>query len=223
MSYNTIKLNKNWEITFPDIINGGGVVQRDFFVKKAQSTGKKYKRGFEWCAGMGIIGYDLLAKDYCEHIVFNDKFPLAIENCLQNSRNNNIDNLVTGYIGNSISVIPKSEKWDLVVANPPHAAGREGWEKIVRESFADSNEEPWTHEVFDNWARLIIDEDWEAHIDFFKNLKDYLLPDADIFISENGKYDFLEKLFCEDFNIISMDSFPVLGPNAWMYHLKAKI
>lgn len=222
MNFDIVKLRKDWEIKFPIILEGGGVEQRVFFAKKVQATGKNYKRAFEWCAGMGIIGYDLLSKGYCDHIVFNDKFPLAIDTCLENAKNNNITTLVTGYIGDSISTIPKSEKWDLVVANPPHTASREGWERAARESFAANNAEPWEPELFDNWARLIVDEDWKSHVDFFKHLKDYLLPDADVFICENGKFDFLEKLFQEDFNIILTAAFPILGHNALMYHLKAK-
>lgn len=222
MNYNCVFLDNGWDIEFPMILDGGGVKQRILFAEKIKTMGKKYKRAFEWCSGMGIIGYDLLSRNLCDHIVFNDKFPLAIENCLKTAKNNNISDMVTCYLGDSISSIPKSEKWDLVVANPPHVESRKEWEKHVRLSFAENNQEPWDDELFENWFRLVIDESWNTHVNFFSNLKNHLLPDADVFICENNRYKFLEDLFQQDFNIVKSEPFHVLGKFGLLYHLKAK-
>lgn len=222
MNFENLILENKWKLKFPVILEGGGVVFRKFFLEKVKATGKTYNRAFEWCSGAGVIGYDILSHGYCNHIVFNDKFSLAIDTCLQNAEYNQITHLVTTYVGDSISTIPTTEKWDLVVANPPHSSSREHWETLAREMFANNNQEPWDEEMFENWARLIVDEDWNSHINFFDKIKRYLSDNADIFICENNRYMFLEQLFKKDFTIVCMDPFPELGPNAIMYHLKVK-
>lgn len=214
-------LKSNWIIRFPIELDGGGVNQRDAFVKKIAEQGRTYHHGLEWCAGMGLIGYDILAHEYCENMSFNDKFDLAVKNIMANSISNGLRNKVKAYHGDSISVIPEDKMFDLVVANPPHGNSRMHWEQLVANDHKDSSDQ-WSLEKTNNWARLIIDEDWVAHYDFFKHIKKYLVADADIFICENGKYSELENLFKIDFNIITIDPFPSLGNAGLLYHLKAK-
>lgn len=219
----TITLKNNWIIQFPVILDGGGVEQRKFFVNKIQSLQKTYKKGLEWCAGMGIIGYDIMAHDLCDHMSFNDFYEPAITNVNRNAAINKIKDRVSTYLGKSISVIPESEKFDLAISNPPHSNSLDSWKGMVIKSMKDRNEEIWSEDKFDNWARLIVDEQWESHYNFFKNIRKYLTDDADIFICENGSYEILENLFKQEFYIVSIEEFPPLGINGLLYHLKVKV
>jgi methylase of polypeptide subunit release factors len=215
-------LDNNIILRYPIILDGGGSVQRFQFVDKVKQQNKTYKSGLEWCAGMGLIGYNVFSQNLCETMSFNDLFEPAIQNILENATNNQVSDKINAYLGNSISVIPTDKKFDLVVSNPPHTDNSEGWREASMQNFIDSNREPWTPELYDNWERLIVDEEWKSHYDFFKHLKNYLLPDADIFISEYAKFDVLEELFQKDFDIMSIEDFPALGPHGLLYHLKAK-
>ena len=212
----------NITIQYPIILDGGGKVHRFQFVDKVKQQNKTYKSGLEWCAGMGLIGYDIFSQNLCETMSFNDLFEPAIENILENATSNKIGDKINAYLGNSISVIPSHMKFDLVLANPPHTDDSKEWRRVSMQYFIDLNREPWNPKLYDNWERLIVDEDWKSHLDFFKHLKNYLLPDADIFISENAKFDVLEELFQKDFDIISVEDFPTLGPHGLLYHLKEK-
>jgi len=218
----TVTLCNGWTVQFPVELDGGGVEQRVMFAKKLGLQKKKYINGLEWCAGMGIIGYDMMARGLCQNMAFIDKHLPAVNNLTYTSKFNDIRKRVDVYHSDSISIIPKDKKFDLVVSNPPHTHSRKIWEKLVRESFTRTKQEPWSSELFDNWARLIIDENWNTHIDFFKHITYYLAEDADMFICENGEYEFLENLFKQDFRIVSKDAFPQLGPDGLLYHLKVK-
>ena len=65
----------------------------------------------------------------------------------------------------------KLDQFDLVLANPPHTDDSKEWRKISMQDFIDSDREPWNPKLYDNWERLIVDEEWKSHYDFFKHLK----------------------------------------------------
>ena len=63
-----------------------------------------------------------------------------------------------------VGSLPYQEKFDLVVANPPH--------------YLECPGDP-------NYQRIAVDANWQAHREFFANIGGYLNPDAVILLQEN--------------------------------------
>lgn len=168
-------------ITITDLghLDCGGVVMYPDFINSIKQYGGKsvYNRGFEWCAGCGTIGFEILGQGISEHMVFSDYYDHAIHNCLTTAEYNNISKKVTGYISATIAGIPSTEKWDLVVGNPPHA-----WNMDETAASLQNSDVP-VH-MQDNIMRLLVDHNMETHKEFFANIRPRLSDDADIFIAE---------------------------------------
>lgn len=148
-------------------LDGGGSTQYIDFLKILFEQNKTYKKGLEWCSGMGAIGFSLLDTNLCDHMSFMDIYEPAKDWTLKNGEANHLSQKISAYCYDSVSKLPKDLKFDLVVANPPHC----------NENFTNPYGDPFL-------ARLIHDENWEAHSEFFNNIKKYLMPNADLFISE---------------------------------------
>ena len=130
-----------------------------------KSTGKKYKHCFEWCSGLGAIGYSLLDAGICETVTFMDIYKPSIDNVLLSAEKNNVSDKVKAYHLDKVGDLPKNLKFDLVVGNPPH-----------------SPENPQNFEG--EWHRKIIDPNWKIHTEFYANIGEYLEPNSDIILSE---------------------------------------
>ena len=57
-------------INYEPEMDGGGSTQYKDFLTYFKSTGKTYKNCFEWCSGLGAIGFSLLDAGICESITF---------------------------------------------------------------------------------------------------------------------------------------------------------
>ncbi len=146
----------------------GGGLMRDLLVERIRQHGRStYKRGYEWCAGSGPLGYALLDEKIVEHVTFSDLYQLGIDNCLTTAQRNNITDSVDAFLSSTIAGIPKIEPLDLVVSNPPHC-----WYKDKNMRTA-------------NQIRFLLDENMNAHREFFKNIKARLSENAELFIIEH--------------------------------------
>lgn len=164
-----VKYENGIVLNFPNHVDGGGFEIKHEMFDLIESTGKEhYTRAFEWCSGPGQYGFDLLDKKKADHVVFSDCYKIATETCTTNALENNISNKVTVYTTDKISTIPTTEKFDLVVANPPHT-----------DTAANLSSGPGLN----NTIRMIVDENYEAHKEFFANIRKYLTPDADVYIT----------------------------------------
>jgi UDPglucose 6-dehydrogenase len=160
-------------LEYPTHMDGGGFEIKDELYSLIERTGKEhYKRALEWCSGVGPLGYDLLDRNKVDTVAFVDKHSPSIKSCLANATANKIAEKVTAYVSDKIMQIPSEERFDLVVANPPHSGDRQAF----IESLEHLN-------CVDNTCRLIVDEGYEALQDFYENIKDYLNPNADIYIT----------------------------------------
>ena len=175
----SVRLNGGVHITYPRKLDGGGLNFKEDLLEVVRKTGKySYNRAFEWCAGFGVLGYELLGMGVCNSLVFSDMFKDAIDNCLETAKNNNLSKYVTAYHTDKIANIPDSEKWDLVVSNPPHCINLEEFRQAVgfNEYTNPKNEE--------NTIRICVDEEYKIHNEFFENIKKHLTQDADIYLIE---------------------------------------
>ena len=165
-------------VKYPRYLDGGGLQFRDDLIEVVKKTGKYvYNRGFEWCAGFGVLGYEMLGLGICNHIVFSDCFEPAINNCIETAKANNLSKYVTTYLTPKISDIPETEKWDLVISNPPHCPEY----TVYAQSMRDQN---IPEEAIASTARLVVDENWHIHKEFFENITKHLTPDSDVYLIE---------------------------------------
>ena len=77
-------------------------------------------RIFEFCSGPAYIGYSLLAHGFCKNLTLADINPEAIKCVRKTASYNNVEHLVNIYHSDIFESIPETEKFDLVVSNPPH-------------------------------------------------------------------------------------------------------
>jgi len=148
--------------------DGGGSVHYVDFLK-AIGNDKKYNKGLEWCAGSSAIAFSLIDNKVCDNFVLMDIYEPALKRAKHNAKLNNIDEKIQYYVCDKISLLPSYEKFDLVVANPPHCP-EDHW-------IPDSPDQSSSY-------RITIDLDWHLHKEFYQNIVQYLHPNADIYISQ---------------------------------------
>ena len=160
-------------LQYPTHMDGGGYELKDELYSLIERTGKEhYGRALEWCSGVGPLGYDLLDKKLVDTVAFVDSHGPSIKACLANATANHVSDKVSAYVSDKIMQIPSHERFDIVVANPPHSGDRQ--------SFIESLEHL---NCVDNTCRIIVDDGYEALQDFYSNIKDYCNPGADIYIT----------------------------------------
>jgi len=112
-------------VSYKRHLDGGGSTHGQDFIPMLRRRGMpKQPRSFEWCAGPGFIGFSLLAHGLVETLCLADVNREAVEACRRTVRENALDNRVTVYQSDNLAQIPASERWDLVVSNPPHFVDR---------------------------------------------------------------------------------------------------
>jgi methyltransferase family protein len=144
----------------PDLDGGGSGFGQDY-VRVLRETGlNKCDRLFEFCSGPGYIGYSLLARGFCKNLTLADVNPVAVQAAQKTADYNGIADRATVYLSDGLEQIPNSEKWDLVVGNPPHFLE---WSKELR----------------------CEDQGWQLHKRFYSQVKRFLNPGAQVLLQEN--------------------------------------
>jgi hypothetical protein len=149
------------EVAYLPHLDGGG---RDFgrsFVPVAQQLFPDLGRVHEFCAGPGFIGFGLLAQGLCRSLCLSDINPEAIEAVEETIRRNRLHDRVTAYCTDGLSGIPETERWDLVVSNPPH--------------FQDSYPESIRHH----------DQGWRIHQNFYESVASHMNSGGSVLFQEN--------------------------------------
>ena len=175
----TTKFENGTIVSCEQVHDGGGSTQYadfiDFFKEKGDDL-PKYKNCLEWCAGPGFIGYSLLDAEVCQHVTFMDIHEPAIDDARNNAIFNNLTDRTSFHTIDAIHKLPTDLKFDLVVGNPPHSL---------------KASEEWLNNK--GLFRLIVDLDWKIHEEFFAHITDYLLPGAEVILSENDHFpEFIE-------------------------------
>lgn len=149
------------EVVWDRKLDGGGRGYGQNFVPVVRSMFGKVGRVYEFCAGPGFIGFSLLAHGLCESLCLSDLNPEAVAALTETVKRNGLEDRVSVYLSDGLQDIPRSEKWDLVVSNPPHFAA-EAQSDILRD-----------------------DPGWEIHRRFFREVSRFLLPSSNILLQEN--------------------------------------
>ena len=146
-------------------MDGGGTWFGQEYVDiiRDRYPGRVFERCYEWCSGPGYIGFNILDHGLCGSLCVSDVYQPAIQAVHETIKNNKLHN-VSAYATGTVSQLPENEKFDLVVANPPHFLTCPGDE---------------------NYQRIAVDQNWTAHQEFFENIGRHLLPDGIILLQEN--------------------------------------
>jgi predicted RNA methylase len=157
VTYGDIRVN------YRDHLDGGGRTFGIDYLPFFHDLGMpRQARVFEWCAGPGFIGFALLGHGFCDTLCLADLNPEAVEACRLTVAQNGLAERVAVYRSDNLGAIPTSERWDLVVGNPPH--------------FSDiSPGELRFH-----------DERWSLHRKFFAAIGNFLKPGGMIVLVENN-------------------------------------
>jgi hypothetical protein len=148
----------------PDLDGGGSGFGQDY-IRVLRELGLIHcGRLFEFCSGPGYIGYSVLAHGFCGSLALADVNPIAIQAAMKTADFNGITHLVSVYLSDGLEQIPASEKWDLVVGNPPHFIEWTGDSKLRCE-----------------------DPGWQLHRRFYSQVKQFLNPGARVLLQENAQ------------------------------------
>lgn len=181
------------QVHYDSWMDGGGTwFGQDYIdIIKKRYPNRTFNRCYEWCSGPGYIGFSILGAKLAHGLTLSDRYESAINNAVATTvRYNQLQNRVSAYVGSSLSVLPAHEQFDLVVANPPHYLECPG---------------------DDNYQRIAVDINWQAHQDFFAHIGQHLTNDGIILLQENqagslnGAEDF--RLFIEQNNLKITDCF----------------
>src|ERR1017187_7290614 len=108
-------------ISYRAELDGGGTGFGQDFISFFKARGMPKQRSiFEWCSGPGFISFSLLGHGFCETLCLADINPDAVASCERTVHANKLSDRVSVYRSDNLRSIPRSEKWDLVVSNPPH-------------------------------------------------------------------------------------------------------
>lgn len=170
--YNNLRasVHGGYVVYFTDDLRGGGdSIGQDFKLylhEKYTSNGKRFSRAHEAFSGPGFIGYSLLGHQICESIVFSDINQKAIDACHFTAIQNKIEEKVTLFKSDCLESIPENERWDLIVANPPHISV----------------------DVQKKNKITYLDKDFYAHRKFFSKLESYVTADSVIIFQESKNH-----------------------------------
>jgi len=155
---------KNISVYYLLELHGGGATFGQDFITAVKDKIGRVDTICEFACGPGFIGFTLLAYGLCEKLCLIDVSPLAIKTCKKTIKENQLEDRVQVYLSDVLDGVPKSEKWDLVVSNPPHFQG--------------------TTEDYKN-NELTFDPDWRIHKKFYREIFRHLNKEGSILFQEN--------------------------------------
>jgi len=159
ISYKDIEVSYSWPL------NGGGIIFAHEFVPIVAQKIGKVGHVFEYCAGPGFIGFNLLANGLCDRLTLADSNPEAVEAIKETIKKNNLQDRVTVFQADCLDGIPESEQWDLVVSNPP-----------------------WQLRTKNKKNIILCDPGGRVHEKFYRDINKFLKPDGSILFLEGGEY-----------------------------------
>lgn len=179
------------EIHYSASIDGNGIDRQEYFSRALQYfyPGKCWDRCLEWCSGPGFIGFGLLGAGLINDLTLADCSTSALEACKVTAKS--MPNVDTRHI-QSISDLPTSDQFDLIVANPPWYPGN-------------------LFDIASSARRRFNDPGLSIHRDFFDHIDRYLDRDGLIMLVEGSTYtgprDFQDMITRNGFKITAVFKF----------------
>lgn len=152
------------KVSYKQRLDGGGsTFGQDYITWLKALEMPRQGRVFEWCSGPAFIGFSMLAHGLCDTLFLADINPWAVEACRRTVERNGLGGRVTVVHSDNLEQVPPSERFDLVVGNPPHFIDR--LEGNLR----------------------AFDEGWEIHRRFYASIGRFLNPAGVCLIQENAQ------------------------------------
>ena len=153
----------------PETDGGGTWFGQEYITMlKQRYPGRQFDRCWEWCAGPGFIGFNLLDHGICNRLFLSDIYDPAVELAKETARQAGIADRVHALLFRDLAILPLDYQFDLIVANPPH----------------EPNGTPVIHTA-DHGGRIESDPGWTSHKNFFGHVADHLTEDGVIILQEN--------------------------------------
>ncbi len=159
----------NIEVNYLISLHGGGMTFGQDFVPVVRRIFRRVERVCEFASGPGFIGFSLLANNLCDTLALVDINPEAVRVCLRTVEDNDLADRVRVYESDGLKNVPVTEKWDLVVGNPP---------------FFKCTRYDYEHR-FAQGKLLGFDPDWNIHHQFYTNAGRFLRPGGSILFVES--------------------------------------
>jgi tRNA1(Val) A37 N6-methylase TrmN6 len=163
---------RDFTINYDSELDGGGSWITPVFLNFMQQNfyNIHFDECLEWCSGPAFMGMSLLVNNFCKKLCVTDMYQPAIDTVISNVNNTNYEHLVKTYCIDKIALLPQTEMFDLIVANPPH--------------FASSNF--YLDNVLTTGQRIYVDKNWKTHVEFFTNIASHLKPNGKIVLVESA-------------------------------------
>jgi 16S rRNA G966 N2-methylase RsmD len=206
-------LSSGKSLTYPVYLNGGADRYKKYFLNFVKD--KQYNNAFEWCAGHGELGFELITNGICKTLAFSDCYSKSTEWCLKNAEYFGLQDKVTAYTSDTIGNIPFEYKFDLVISNPPNSMDID--ETHIKKYFNGFSDDDLIQ-----YLRINTDFNFTAHKEFFDNLYKCTTSDVDILITGHiGNSEIFKNLSIragfEQVEIIDMNPD---DPSLKIYHYK---
>lgn len=156
------------EVLYLPHLDGGGRTFGQDVVRFVRAEIGPVGHALEWCAGPGFIGLALLSAGLCDRLTLADVNAEAVRVARETVRRNNLADRVTVVESYCLDNVPP-DRFDLVVANPPHTPGGPPHPR-------------WGPEI------LYVDQDWAAHRRFYATVRDRLAPGGSVLLQENSRF-----------------------------------
>jgi 16S rRNA G966 N2-methylase RsmD len=160
-------------VYYDDFMNAGGTgyVQSYPRIIRYCYPNRKFSKCLDWCAGAGFLGFRLLADEICDSVTLMDCYRPSLDACKKTIYNmpNKFKNKVELVNTDAIHKLDKKIKYDLIVGNPPGLTTK----RYSQDTVTDPHE-----------ARLTIDQDWQIHKEFFKNVHSILASNGVIILQK---------------------------------------
>ncbi len=174
----------NIGVSYTTRLEGGGRQYGQDYLGVISKKLGKVEHVFEYCAGPGFIGFSLLSSGLCAKLTLADINSASVELCRKTVRDNHLEDKVRVFESDCLDSIPETEKWDLVVSNPPH--------------FLTDSEDIRLSDI------RTFDLNLRVHKKLYERVGNFLKPGGSVIIQENGNVSRLGFTRPEDFeNMIS--------------------
>jgi len=186
----------NIEVAYKKNLHGGGIRFGQQFIPVVREKFGHVGHIFEFCAGPGFIGFSLLANNLCDKLTAADVNPEAIKVLNETIKRNCLESKVTAYLSDCLDSMPETEKWDLVVGNPPHV-------------FC-VNEDEYRKDI------TLFDPNFDIHKRFYRDIRKFLKPTGSVLLQEHTEStsiadfkDMIEKNGLKIIDVFSYNPSPV--------------
>jgi hypothetical protein len=139
------------------------------FIKDYFGADIRFGTVFEWCAGPAFYGFAVLAENLCDAVCLADINPEAIDDVNRTISENGLSGRARSYVSDNLASIPRDERFDLVLGNPP------SW-------YAPNSAHPYVGNAkFDTGSH---DVGWKIHSRFYSQILQFLNRGAFVLVQE---------------------------------------